>query len=175
MIDRTTSTEPFFRELVDRVRPDVSYPAKEYLVGLLVGMESAEIDGSPTCLKVYAGPATVVDLKDAGDQALFVSGFFAEHTVSRGLRPGYYAAIGSAAYLSLARRLRIGIFEELASRFSVLQGALRAVRSHCDTMGLGPMAALEEWARTRSRASEHRLAELGILVPHGMFWTNWST
>jgi hypothetical protein len=114
--------------------------SKFYLGSLLWEMvrRSPDLD-RPICLRVL-GPIRVdrpVVLKEAGDVALFLSGFFRERGLKFGLSPAYFAALGSSAYEELSvrwfRRSPVAaVYGELASFFPVLQDSLREVREGLD-------------------------------------------
>lgn len=93
----------------------------------------------PLCL-AFGDPSVTsspIKLKELGDQALFVSGFFWDHLEARGLSLRYYAGLGSEAYsrfsLWVAKPGK-DTFSDLSSRFSTCQSVLRDVRERCDRM-----------------------------------------
>lgn len=163
--------EDFFRELIEESLDgrDISAEVRVYLVGVL--SQAPTPSDETVVMRVLGGRSPrIVVLKEAGDEALFVSGFFPEWLRRRGLAPRYYASLGSSAYGELAGLFPPStgsLFREMSRKFPVLQDALGDVRSSC-WMGRGDIrTALDEWLRTRSRASERRLASLGMSMVAG--------
>lgn len=159
--------EDFFRELVDEaLDKKVSEDVRVYVVGVLV--QAPQPSDEPVCMKVMGNrmPRLLV-LKEAGDEALFISGFFPEWMRKRGLERRYYASLGSTAYGELAGRGVGSFFMEMARKFDLLQDALEEVRGSCRMGPYDIQAALDEWLRTRTGASERRLARLGLVVGKG--------
>lgn len=138
LIDRA-SPRAVFAELVasalgvTRVRPTPM--AVAYLIELLDERVRAPESGDPAGEETLAeallrarlerGAARVRRLREAGDRALFVAGFFGDSLSRRPVGLGYYRDAGRAAYAGLAaelaRQLRERswphLFEELADRF----------------------------------------------------------
>ncbi|MHB8407961.1 MAG: hypothetical protein ACYDHY_07745 [Acidiferrobacterales bacterium] len=137
-----TPLPEFFHELVSEApsAKRLSQTSRFYLESLLVEMvrRAPDLD-RPICLRIL-GPITPnrpVVLKEAGDAALFLSGFFEERGTKFGLSPRYFAALGISAYEELSvrwfRRSPLAdVYEELSTYFPRLQASLREVRGACD-------------------------------------------
>lgn len=174
MIGLEGDTLPFFRELVERALRDAGKPVGEeveyYVCMLLVEMGKKTLDEGPFGVQLLYSEEPVV-LRSVGDGSLFLSGFFPERVVKRGLTPSYFAHVGSSAYgilSSRAPRQVRGMYGELATRFHHLQRTLVGVREMCDAMGLGIGEVAARWLQTRSPAFERRARELGMfLMPKG--------
>lgn len=160
----------FFRELVDRATRDTGVTEETgfYLVRLLSDMRG--LDEGPFGERLLSSTEPAV-LRSVGDGTLFLSGFFPERLVYRGISPVYMAQVGSSAYASLSGRApeqTRSMFKELATRFQTFQGALEDVREMCDAMGMDSGMAALRWLQTGSPAFERRLNELGMfLIRHG--------
>ena len=81
-----------------------------------------------------SGPGERVKaLKEVGDTALYVVGFFAESLERSLVQADYYMGLGSAAYGELASRLGGSsvreVYEELASGFPAFVDVLGEVRT----------------------------------------------
>ena len=113
---RHSSVESFFREVLvesmERRGVEAAESTEQYLVGLLGEFTRARIPDEPLSLKLVStsDPAQRVRaLKEIGDTALYVVGFF-EESLSRSLvAADYYVGLGSAAYGELAARLAVHI------------------------------------------------------------------
>lgn len=147
----------FFGEIVEEMStPRVPSELRVYVVGVLV---SAPLTLEPIGPRVYAETSPVV-LRILGDEALFLSGYFPERLERIGLRPDYYASLGSLAY---GRCVRLDpVFEKLSARFLECQGLVRDVRERCDSLGMDLWSAVDRWLQTDSRALRLRLSELGM-------------
>lgn len=168
MIIFKTETDTFFYETVNNVLGQrASDDIKFYITNLLVRMCQWEPDPEPLAVRVFGHkqPRLLV-LRDAGDEALFISGWFPEHLRSRGLARSYYRSLGSIAYHELAKErwAAASIYAELSKAFCMLQDALEDVREAQIILGMDKLSVLDVWCRTHSRASEQRLTELGVIV-----------
>jgi hypothetical protein len=105
-------------------------------------------------------------LREMGDAALFVSGFFAESVIGKVGDLHYYRQLGGDAYARLGRErswLGADVFSELAARFQVFADVLAEVSE--STRLTSPRAVLDlyqRWLQTRSRRAARLLAEQGI-------------
>lgn len=69
-------------------------------------------------------------LRDVGDRCLLIAGLFPRLARRRNVQPGYYAALGRAAYGEVAVRARTGygeLFAQLARRFDAMQRVLGGI------------------------------------------------
>jgi len=175
------SVDEFFHEVVTDalsvVDLEASEPASWYLVGLLGEMTRVRLTDEPlgpklAKLDVDAGER-VKNLKQVGDQSLYVAGFFAE-SLSRSLVDvDYYVGIGQNAYAQLARSLGgsktiTEVYEELAEKFPKFVDVLAEVRKRTtisEMNGSQDVGKLYEiWLRTREEWIEKKLRALGVLV-----------
>ena len=105
-------------------------------------------------------------LRETGDTALFVSGFFADSLGDRDGDLRYYRRLGGNAYARLGRERRWAggdVFSELAARFPVYADVLSEVS---ESSGLATAPSLlrlyERWSQTRSARAARLLQEHGI-------------
>jgi hypothetical protein len=153
--------------------------AQGYLVDLLIeyvrveGLRSAGPEANePLALmlnRALASPPTerVHVLRQMGDQALFLSGYFADRVDRTAVGMGYYIAMGEGAYSALSGLLRgttergaavSHLFEELAAKFARFVGVLNEVSDR--TFAANPVSLIrlyERWQRTRSPHYVERL------------------
>ena len=181
---RDLSPMEFFREQLEKAmehqRVSTSAFTEHYLVNLLSGAVRAERapgmaeEGEMPLALLYVRAAEASHLerarllRQAGDTALFVSGFFAD-SVSRTLVDlAYYRALGGHAYARLSRedaRLGVGpsIFSELAARFTEFADLLAEVSEQSRLSTNNDIVRLyERWLQTGSRRAAVLLAERGI-------------
>ncbi|MBI3071674.1 MAG: hypothetical protein HYY84_06040 [Deltaproteobacteria bacterium] len=153
--------------------------AQGYLVDLLI--EYVRVEGllkagpeadEPLALMLNralgAAPAERIHvLRQMGDQALFLSGYFADRVDRTAVGIGYYISMGEGAYGALSGILRGAteheasvshLFEELAEKFGRFVGVLNEVSDR--TFAASPVSLIrlyERWQRTRSRHYIERL------------------
>jgi hypothetical protein len=173
----------FFRgqllKAMEHQRVSTSAFTEFYLVNLLAaGLRSDALPGSEpgydetplALLYVRALEATGAlreqRLRQLGDSALFVSGFFAE-SLAREADQAYYRAMGCRAYGRLAREgsLALGprVFEELEDRFVCFADLFAEVSESSRLARPATLVKLyERWLATRSRRAALLLAEQGI-------------
>jgi len=109
-------------------------------------------------------------LRELGDSALYVCGFFGDHLEHRGIARSYVVAMGGRAYLtarSIAPLARAGelspIFEELAERFEMFAYVLDDVRESTAMRTPQDIIRLyERWRRTGSSLLAERLEQEGV-------------
>jgi hypothetical protein len=108
-------------------------------------------------------------LREMGDLALFVSGFFADHLIDRHADLRYYQALGGHAYARLSaeheRALPIGpaVFSELAVRFREFADVLSEVAEATRMASPGRVVRLyERWLQTGSPRAAQLLTKAGI-------------
>jgi hypothetical protein len=181
----TLETHPsvgaYFHEQVGRAMESRGVRASEtagwYLVNLLVdNLRAAPVHHEPLVLRLdqaLRGSPTerAHKLRELGDSALYLSGFFGESLAHRAVRPDYYAAIGASAYAELESLLRVPlhghrwaeVYSELAERFDDFVAVLGRVSEEAVTpQDLGKL--LERWLRTRSERLLGQLARRGVLL-----------
>ena len=153
--------------------------AQGYLVDLLI--EYVRVEGllkagpeadEPLALMLNralnAPPAEKIHvLRQMGDQALFLSGYFADRVDRTAVGIGYYISMGEGAYGALSGMLRGAtereasvshLFEELAAKFGRFVGVLNEVSDR--TFAANPVSLIrlyERWQRTRSPHYVERL------------------
>ena len=181
-MDITRSLESFFQVEVDRAFKDEGVDADQltahYLVHLLAGYAVQPIEDRPLALRlleaIQAAPRERrATLRDIGDTALFISGFWGD-SLGRGLVDvDYYIDMGGAAYGELARGLAGGptepfgaVFGQLASNFTRFVEVLmtishRTARARRDR---DVVRLYERWLQTKSGWAARRLAEEGVLA-----------
>lgn len=151
----------FFSGLVKRSLNRFGNPVTEdsevYVVGIMVTMVQKNLDSESLCIRILEpkDPRLII-LKEAGDEALFISGFFPSRLTKMGLSKGYYASLGSMAYSELGSRSSTGlnkIFLEISNKFRVLQDALGDARITVDKMVANNMEQQYRDHRTNSEAS----------------------
>src|SRR5689334_13384113 len=117
-----TVTEFFHEVVTDALRSENVAPAAStefYLVNLLCEFTHLRrVDEEPLALKMaQAADATAEArsraLKEIGDTALYVSGFFADSLVRRLVDVDYYIDMGGSAYGQLSRLAGRGTAPEL--------------------------------------------------------------
>ena len=131
----THSAEAFFRDLLlkalNRHTIDVSAHTEVYIVGLLDGYTRARVTDEALCILLLQQTGDhVVRLKEVGDTALFVTGFFPDSFNS----PDYYITLGSSAYSELSNRFARSvlreIYGELAMQFPRFVDLLQDMRQN---------------------------------------------
>jgi len=187
---REESPMEFFKEQLERAMEHqkvcTSAFTEHYLVTLLAGCvrgdalpaPEAGYDETPLALMyVRALQASRQErvrlLRAMGDNALFVSGFFASSLGRTLVDLGYYRAMGGQAYARLSREERglgyaQGVFEELSGRFTEFADVLSEVSEASRLMSPRSVLQLyERWLQTGSRQAAVLLAERGIAaLPH---------
>jgi len=173
-----SSVEGFFQEILSKalshtgmqVAPSTEY----YLVALLGDFTKARISDEPLGLRLASteqAAERVASLKEIGDTALYVSGFFAESVNRQLVDVEYYIGMGGAAYGELAGRMEgssvADVYAELSQRFPAFVDVLARMRSQVNFAGHDVVALYQEWLRTRSEWVEARLSKMGVLVSSG--------
>lgn len=173
----------FFRELVakamDHQRIEASAFAQCYVVDLLArclradALPAAEpgFDEPPLALLYLralqaASHERARRLRETGDVALFVSGFFGDALVERSGDLRYYRRLGGDAYARLGRErhwLGADVFSELAARFRELADVLSEVSESTRLTSSSSVVRLyQRWAETGSRHAARLLQQQGI-------------
>lgn len=106
-------------------------------------------------------------LRQMGDRALFLSGYFADRVARGAVGIGYYIAMGEGAYASVSGLVRdwskngssaSALFNELAEKFARFVDVLNEVSDR--TLAKSPVSVLklyERWLRTRSPELARRM------------------
>ncbi|MFV2003658.1 MAG: hypothetical protein ACC650_00565 [Gammaproteobacteria bacterium] len=106
-------------------------------------------------------------LRHIGDQCLLVSGLYPQSTKKRQVSADYYVNIGRSAYHHISTVTQQGIaelYQQLAESFILLMDLLQTIRQY-SAPALQPIAAMELWHKTASRAAYRQISEDGIPVP----------
>jgi hypothetical protein len=117
-------------------------------------------------------------LRAVGDEALFVSGFFADHLSQRGLELSYASDLGSVAYDAAAQFLRRlhassapDVFSELARKFGMFVELLQVVADSIQAQSARSQSSLlelyERWRRSGSARLGEALVQRGIMPLEG--------
>ena len=103
-------------------------------------------------------------LRDIGDQCLLVSGLYPQSAEKRQVSASYYVDLGRSAYHHISMVTQQGIAElylQLAESFILLMDLLQTIRQY-SMPALQPMAALELWQQTGSRAAYQQVSKNAI-------------
>lgn len=183
-MDITRSLESFFRDEVDKAFRDEGLEhdqlTEHYLVHLLAAYAAQPIEDRPLAIRLLesidASPrARRSTLREIGDTALFISGFWGDSLGGRLVDVDYYIDMGGTAYAELARPSHGSlaasepfgpVFGELAANFTRFVEVLMTIshrtarrRNNQDVVRL-----YERWLRTKSGWAARRLAEQGVLA-----------
>jgi hypothetical protein len=177
------SLRDFFLEAVGialdqlALRPDRA--TESYLVDLLCANATNPDLGVTQALALLLAEAqrslpgqSARQLKQVGDQSLYVSGFFADSLRRTNIDPAYYLLLGAAAYRRLSRVARrieahrhlVVVYAELGQQFSRFVDVLAEVRERS-----GPSAGdigelYERWIHTGRQAISRRLLAAGVAL-----------
>ncbi|MBI4264627.1 MAG: hypothetical protein HY657_09640 [Acidobacteria bacterium] len=169
----------YFRELVEAAMQHQGLAAHEltsfYVVNLLAGfvhVDCPAAGGDALGVRFVKalcqeGSRQRDELRQVGDQSLFVSGFFADSLTRSLVDVDYYMQLGEYAYGSLARQSggTIGdVFDELAGKFAAFVDVLGEVSERTALSSDSDLLRLyEKCLRTRSRRSGDLLVARGII------------
>ena len=109
-------------------------------------------------------------LRDIGDQCLLVSGLYPQAALKRQVGVAYYVDLGRSAYHHISTVTQQGIaelYQQLAESFVLLMDLLQTIRQY-SSPALEPIAALELWQRTGSRAAYSQISDSGYPLHAGM-------
>jgi hypothetical protein len=189
VLDLQVAAEEFFRRALgdakERRDLQTTPDAEMYLVALLSA--HARKPGLGEVVEPYgvrlvralraSGGERFMRLRTLGDDALFISGFYADHLEHRGLDADYVADLGRVAYGGVASILRThtgpskGVFDELAERFVTFVDLLRHVADSLVASAANDEAALldlyERWSRTGSTVLADALLRQGLAPKRG--------
>lgn len=176
------SLESFFRDEVDKAFRDEGLEpdqlTEHYLVHLLAGYAAQPIEDRPLALRLLeaigASPRERrTTLREIGDTALFISGFWGDSLGSKLVDVDYYIDLGGTAYGELARSSVTGVgepfgpvFGELAANFTRFVEVLMTIshRTYRARRERNVLRLYERWLQTRSGWAARRLAEEGVLA-----------
>ncbi len=105
-------------------------------------------------------------LRKIGDQCLLVSGLYPQSAEKRLVGVGYYVNLGRSAYHHISTVTQKGIaelYQQLAESFVLLMDLLQTIRQY-SAPALQPIAAMELWHQTGSRAAYKQISDSGMPV-----------
>ncbi len=185
---RRESAVEFFKELVDGALSHQGLATQEltayYVVQLLASFLqrrfiTVEDDGTPLALRLgraldSGGSRQRTSLKEIGDVALFVSGFFSDSLNRKLVDVDYYVSIGGRAYSALSRvesDMFSPVYAELGDKFVGFVDVLTEVSERTSCSSNADLLRLyEKWLKTGSRRSGQLLVERGV-VPNATIKT----
>ena len=181
VVFRRESAVEYFKELVDVALSHQRLNTQEltayYVVQLLasflqrpLGDENAE--ETPLAVRLVralesGGMRQRASLKEIGDVALFISGFFADSLSRKVVDVDYYVSIGGYAYNALSRvesDTFSPVFAELGEKFVGFVDVLSEVseRTSCAS-NADLLRVYEKWLKTGSRRTGQLLVERGVV------------
>src|SRR5712691_4206039 len=178
---RRESAVEYFKELVDGALSRQGLATQEltayYVVQLLASFLQRRLTTEPdasTPLAVRLGRALDsggmqqrASLKEIGDVALFVSGFFSDSLSRKLVDVDYYVSIGGCAYNALSRvetDTLSSVFAELGEKFVGFVDVLSEVSERTSCSSNADLLRLyEKWVKTGSRRSGQLLVERGVV------------
>ena len=185
---RRESAVEYFKELVDGALTHQGLAAQEltsfYVVHLLASFAERPVstdtdDSAPLAFRLAqaldaGGVRQRVSLKQIGDLALFISGFFSDSLNRKLVDVDYYVSIGGCAYNVLSRvesDTFSPVFAELGEKFVGFVDVLTEVseRTSCSS-NTDLLRLYEKWLKTGSRRSGQLLVERGV-VPNASITT----
>jgi hypothetical protein len=135
-------------------------------------LSDAGADASPLAVRLAralerGGIQQRADLKEIGDVALFVSGFFSDSLNRKLVDVDYYVSIGGCAYNVLSRvetDTFSPVFAELGEKFVGFVDVLSEVSERTSCASNSDLLRLyEKWLKTGSRRSGQLLVERGVV------------
>jgi len=178
---RRESAVEYFKELVDGALTHQGLATQEltafYVVQLLTSFlqrpaASNVAEEIPLAFRLAralesGGARQRASLKDIGDVALFVSGFFSDSLNRKLIDVDYYVSIGGCAYNALSRvetDTFSPVFAELGTKFGGFVDVLSEVseRTSCSS-NVDLLRLYEKWLKTGSRRSGQLLVERGVV------------
>jgi hypothetical protein len=105
-------------------------------------------------------------LRNIGDQCLLVSGLFPQSAAKRQVGVTYYVDLGRSAYHHISTVTQQGIaelYQQLAESFILLMDLLQTIRQY-SMPALQPIAAMDLWQQTGSRAAYRQISKTAIPV-----------
>ncbi len=178
---RRESAVEYFKELVDGALSHQGFATQEltayYVVQLLASFLqrrfiTVEEDATPLALRLGSaldsgGTRQRTSLKEIGDVALFVSGFFSDSLSRKLVDVDYYVSIGGRAYRALSRvesDMFSPVYAELGEKFVGFVDVLTEVSERTSCSSNADLLRLyEKWLKTGSRRSGQLLVERGVV------------
>jgi len=188
---KDTSPSLHFKELIDRVKTNQNLHINDftqfYIVDLLSRFlltqnlflsEKKKFEEEPLALKLYRAleersiEEKIAILKQIGDVALYISGFFSESLAKKIVDIDYYISMGEGAYgaaSELAKRkenkeIVVDVFKELSVKFKKIVDLLTEVSELSElTTDKDLIRIYEKWTRTKSPRLKKKLIEKGII------------
>jgi hypothetical protein len=139
-----------------------------------VASEEATLAEDLLAARLHAGVARLRRLRDLGDRALFIAGFFGDSLSRSVVDIDYYGDVGRAAYANLAESLAwqvrekawTGLYIELSLRFDQFVDVLAEVGDRTRSGGSEDLLRLyERYLRTGSLRDRVRLLRRGQVPP----------
>lgn len=109
-------------------------------------------------------------LRNIGDQCLLVSGLYPQSTEKRQVSAKYYVDLGRSAYHHIGMVTQQGIselYQQLSESFVLLMDLLQTIRQY-SAPALQPIAALDLWHQTGSRAAFNQISSNGTPLHHSL-------
>ena len=183
VVFRRESAVEFFKELVDVALSHQRLNTQEltayYVVQLLASFLQRPLgddrtDATPLAVRLAhaldeggMGQRQRATLKEIGDVALFVSGFFSDSLNRKLVDVDYYVTIGGRAYNALSRvetDTFSPVFAELGEKFVGFVDVLSEVSERTSCASNSDLLRLyEKWLKTGSRRSGQLLVERGVV------------
>jgi len=179
---RSESAVEYFKEMVDGALAHQGLATQEltafYVVQLLTSFlqrpiaGGEHVDEAPLGLRLAkafegGGPQQRASLRQIGDVALFVSGFFSDSLSRKLVDVDYYVSIGGRAYNALSRvetDTFSTVFAELGEKFVGFVDVLSEVSERTSCSSNADLLRLyEKWVKTGSRRSGQLLVERGVV------------
>ncbi len=110
-------------------------------------------------------------LRDIGDQCLLVSGLYPRSAEKRQVGVTYYVDLGRSAYYHISTVTQKGIaelYQQLSESFVLLMDLLQTIRQY-SSPALQPIAAMDLWQQTGSRAALKQISASGLPVHDSLF------
>lgn len=110
-------------------------------------------------------------LRDIGDQCLLVSGLYPRSAEKRQVGVTYYVDLGRSAYHHISTVTQKGIaelYQQLSESFVLLMDLLQTIRQY-SSPALQPIAAMDLWQQTGSRAALKQISASGLPVHNSLF------
>lgn len=184
-IERFEDVQAFFGQHVTdamrELRVETAAETQGYLVDLLsdfsISTRTPMLGESLAGLLQKAmdakGPDRLSRMRDLGDVALFICGFFPDSFDRRGLSRTYVVGMGGRAYLVVGQATRAQgrqaeVFVELGGRFHDMARVLDEVRERTAMCTTGQIVRLyERWYRSGSPTLAARLRRRGVHPARG--------
>jgi hypothetical protein len=179
-----TQPKDYFREMVGgafEARKLKTIPlAQEYMVGVLVHYIFADkLENNPTLAEMMleaTSSSTGIRtdrLKQLGDLALYVSGFFGDSLSRKLVDIDYYANMGGLAYTTLSQHTADNdfrmVFREYGDNFLDFVEVLTYISHQTQVQTDQNLLRLyDRYLKTGSRIAREQLVEKGIVPPEDM-------